>query len=61
MLRKKGINVTNADLQALLWYYEKDLWARLGYKAPKARPSDFAAAARKLVERTRRERKENTA
>jgi hypothetical protein len=29
ILDQKGIKVTNADIQALLWYPEKDLWAKL--------------------------------
>ena len=28
-LNKDGYNVTNADVQALLWYPEKDIWAKL--------------------------------
>jgi|GEM_PF-2016474 len=28
-LKADGIDITNADLQAVLWYYEKDLYARL--------------------------------
>ena len=28
-LKVDGIDITNADLQAVLWYYEKDLYARL--------------------------------
>ena len=28
-LKKEGIDVTNADVQAVLWYPEKDIWAKL--------------------------------
>ena len=28
-LKVDGVDITNADLQAVLWYYEKDLYARL--------------------------------
>ena len=28
-LERRGLNVTNADVQAILWYPEKDLWAKL--------------------------------
>ena len=28
-MNKQGYNVTNADVQALLWYPEKDIWAKL--------------------------------
>jgi hypothetical protein len=58
MLRRRGLNFSNADFQAILWYYEKNLYARLNYKAPKAKPSDYAQAAKKLVKRIRDERAE---
>lgn len=45
-LKAKGINLNNADMQALLWYYEKNLWAKVGYKAPTAKPTDYATAAK---------------
>jgi SAM-dependent methyltransferase len=35
MLAERGIDVTNADLQAILWYPEKDLWDRLRGKKEK--------------------------
>jgi hypothetical protein len=28
-LERRGLSVTNADVQAILWYPEKDLWAKL--------------------------------
>lgn len=31
-LKRRGIDITLADLQAILWYYEKRLWAELGTK-----------------------------
>jgi hypothetical protein len=29
LLKQQGIETTNADIQAILWYPEKDLWAKL--------------------------------
>ena len=46
--------INNADKQALLWYFEKDLHALLGVKDKKAEPTDYALAARKVVSRKRR-------
>ena len=31
-LESRGYTVTNADVQAILWYPEKDLWAKLAGK-----------------------------
>lgn len=50
-LRSRGVNLTNADFQALLWYYEKDLWAKMGYSVKRAAPADYATAARALLEK----------
>lgn len=33
-LESQGHHVTNADIQALLWYPEKDIWAKLRGEAP---------------------------
>jgi hypothetical protein len=48
-LREKGINLTNADLQALLWYYEKELYAKLYPQTRRATPTDYAKAAERFV------------
>ncbi len=42
--------INNADKQALLWYYEKDLYAHLGVTNKKQAPADYATAARKVVD-----------
>ena len=31
-LQSRGVNATNADIQAILWYPEKDIWAKLAGK-----------------------------
>jgi len=33
LLKKKGMHYTIADIQAMLWYYEKSLYRKLGVKA----------------------------
>ena len=43
-LKAEGIEIENADLQALLWYNEKELYELLGYRSPKG-SSDYAGAA----------------
>ena len=48
-LRANGKTLNNADLQALLWYAEKELYGQFGYKA-KEGASDYAAAAAELYE-----------
>ncbi len=42
--------INNADKQALLWYYEKDLYSLFGYRARGTTAQDYAAAARSVVE-----------
>lgn len=46
MLDKTGIKLNAADLQAVLWYYEKNLYAKLGDVSESAKPWDYASAAR---------------
>jgi hypothetical protein len=48
-LRERGINLTNADLQALLWYYEKELYAKLYPQNKRSVPTDYAKAAERFV------------
>lgn len=43
-LRAAGIQLENADLQALLWYGEKELYEKLGYRTRSA-AADYASAA----------------
>ena len=31
ILRDQGLHMSNAEFQAALWYYEKELWEKLGY------------------------------
>jgi hypothetical protein len=50
LLKRRGIDISNADLQAVLWYYEKKLYAKFGYKAPRGAPTDYAEAARDLLQ-----------
>lgn len=43
-LRSRGIELENADLQAVLWYLEKELYEKLNYRS-KSGESDYASAA----------------
>ena len=44
-LQKAGINITNADLQAVLWFHEKDLYTRFGATSSKGDRADYVDAA----------------
>jgi hypothetical protein len=46
ILGKRGHHITNAELQATLWYHEKNLWRHLGYVNTKAEPMSFLDAAK---------------
>ena len=45
---KTGRRLDSADFQALLWYYEKGLWKKLGYRAPKNEMTDYAVEAKRV-------------
>lgn len=47
MLAGRGINITIADLQAALWYYEKRLYADLG--APDSADESYQEVAERIV------------
>ena len=49
-LKNKNIFIENADLQALLWYGEKELYETVGYRSRSA-AADYAAASEILHER----------
>lgn len=52
ILKGRGIEISNAALQAALWYHEKELVTRLGYRSAKGSDTvDYSTAARELVER----------
>lgn len=53
LLKEAGVDLTNADMQALLWYYEKELYAKLGFDSPRAAGADYSSAARELVDERR--------
>jgi hypothetical protein len=44
MLAKDGINLTNADMQAIWWYPEKNLYAKLGGRSSENINVDYATA-----------------
>lgn len=45
--------INNADKQAALWFYEKNLYAKFGVQSEAQAPSDYAIAARKVVDSLR--------
>jgi hypothetical protein len=49
MLARDGINVSNADLQAIWWYPEKDLYSKLGGRDSEGINVDYASALRDLA------------
>jgi len=46
--KEKNIDISNADLQAVLWYWEKDLYKGLNVGNKRAERADYADAAREL-------------
>jgi hypothetical protein len=48
ILAEQGHDLTNADLQAILWYPEKDLYAKLGGRPSEGLNVDYASALRKI-------------
>jgi hypothetical protein len=48
-LQSRGIELENADLQAVLWYLEKELYEKLNYRS-KSGESDYASAASSLYQ-----------
>lgn len=49
--RKTGEEITIADIQAALWYHEKELFQLFGAGDKKAEPADYADAAKNFMER----------
>lgn len=49
--RKTGVNISIADIQAVLWYHEKDLYKSFGVGDSKAEAADYADAAARFVDR----------
>jgi hypothetical protein len=48
LLKKKhDLNISVADIQAALWFHEKELFGKLGVASEKAQPADYADAARR--------------
>ena len=49
-LRQMGYDLTPADLQATVWYPEKELHGKFGIGGGRIAPDDYAAAAYRLLE-----------
>jgi hypothetical protein len=52
--RKTGTTLTIADIQAVLWYFEKELFAKFGVGDSKAKPADYEGAAARFIDRFNR-------
>lgn len=48
--KKTGKNISVADIQAALWFHEKELFAKYGVASEKAKPADYEDAAKRAVE-----------
>ena len=52
LLKKKyGLDISVADIQAALWFHEKELVGKYGATSEKAEPADYADAATKTIDR----------
>ena len=52
-LKETGNTIDMADLQAAIWYPEKELYALLGRNNANAAPTDYATEVRKFIEKRR--------
>ena len=51
LLKKKyGLDISVADIQAALWFHEKELFSKLGVAPERAQPADYADAAAKTMD-----------
>lgn len=53
LLKEDGIDINTADAQAVLWYHEKDLYAKLGVADSRSEATDYEQAARRLLAQKR--------
>lgn len=51
LLKKRGLDISVADIQAALWYYEKELFGKYGVASEKAAPADYFDAAQNTLQR----------
>lgn len=49
MLAKRGVKISTADIQAVLWYHEKEMMGKLGAANDKAKPTDYPTEFRRLL------------
>jgi 8-oxo-dGTP pyrophosphatase MutT (NUDIX family) len=48
-LKAEGTEMSNADLQATIWYPEKDLWKHMGSRGPRGGLRDYSAAQQTIA------------
>ena len=49
MKEERGLDYSNADLQALLWYPEKDIWGQLKGDSADSLKADYASAMEEIL------------
>ena len=49
-LAAKGVNMTYADIQAVLWYNEKDITEQFGFTGKGSEKNDYAYAAKLIAQ-----------
>lgn len=55
ILKKKyGMDISIADIQAALWFHEKELFGQMGATTDRSAPADYADAAKRTVDAMRR-------
>lgn len=52
--RKYGMDISIADIQAALWFHEKELFGEMGATTDRSAPADYADAAKRTVAAMRR-------
>ena len=50
MLKRQGLNISIADIQAALWFHEKELMGRFGAATEKSKPADYEDAAKNTID-----------
>ena len=48
--KRYGVDISVADIQAALWFHEKELFDKLGVSSKKTKPADYVDAADQTIE-----------
>jgi hypothetical protein len=49
ILKKRGLDISIADIQAALWFHEKELFGKYGVATERSKPADYEDAAKNTV------------